>query len=246
MSAISLLPVEGLPEVRPGDDLAALVGGACRLQSGDVLVVAQKIVSKAEGRLRRLADIVAGERARELAAGLGADPRMVQAILDETARIVRSDRVLIVETLQGYVCANAGIDHSNVSGEEGEILLLPEDCDRSAANLRRRLRARGAPEVGVIVADTFGRPWRTGIVNVALGVAGLAPLIDYRGRPDDHGRILQATIIAVADELAGAAELVMGKVGRVPAVVVRGWTGEGGDGGSGRDLLRPAAQDLFR
>jgi coenzyme F420-0:L-glutamate ligase / coenzyme F420-1:gamma-L-glutamate ligase len=245
VSALSLLPVEGLPEVGRGDDLAELIASRFSLQAGDVLVVAQKIVSKAEGRIRRLAGISPGDRARELAHRLEADPRFVQAILDESARIVRSERVLIVETRQGYVCANAGIDHSNVTGDEGEVLLLPEDCDRSAATLRERLVACGAPEVGVIVADTFGRAWRTGIVNVALGVAGLAPLIDYRGRPDDHGRILQATIVAVADELAGAAELVMGKVGRVPAVVVRGWS-TSAPAGTGQDLIRPAEQDLFR
>lgn len=245
MTALTLLPVDGLPEVRPGDDLAAAIASRFSLQPGDVLVVAQKVVSKSEGRIRRLAEITPGDRARELARGLEADPRFVQAILDESVRIVRSERVLIVETRQGYVCANAGIDHSNVTGDEGEVLLLPEDCDRSAAVLRERLVARGAPEVGVIVADTFGRAWRTGIVNVALGVAGLAPLIDYRGRPDDHGRILRATVVAVADELAGAAELVMGKVGRVPVVVVRGWSTPA-PRGSGRDLIRPAEQDLFR
>lgn len=245
MSAISLLPLEGLPEVRPGDDLAALIAQRFSFQAGDVLVVAQKIVSKSEGRIRRLAEVAPGERARALAAGLDADPRFVQAILDESVRVVRSERVLIVETRQGFVCANAGIDHSNVTGDEGEVLLLPVDCDRSAAGLHAGLLQRGAPAVGVIIADTFGRAWRTGIVNVALGVAGLAPLIDYRGRPDDHGRILQATVIAVADELASAAELVMGKVGRVPAVVVRGWSSDA-PLGTGRDLIRPAEQDLFR
>jgi coenzyme F420-0:L-glutamate ligase/coenzyme F420-1:gamma-L-glutamate ligase len=245
VSAISLLPVESLPEVGPGDDLAALIGSRVRLERGDVLVVAQKIVSKSEGRIRRLAEITPGERARELAVRLESDPRFVQAILDESVRIVRSERVLIVETRHGYVCANAGIDHSNVTGDEGEVLLLPEDCDRSAATLRAGLVALGAPEVGVIVADTFGRAWRTGIVNVALGVAGLAPLIDYRGQPDDHGRILQATVVAVADELAAAAELVLGKVSRVPAVVVRGWSTTTALG-TGRDLIRPAEQDLFR
>ena len=245
MNTVSLLPVEGLPEVGPGDDLSALIATRFSFLAGDVLVVAQKVVSKAEGRIRHLAGVSPGAQARDLAAGLGADPRFVQAILDESVRIVRSERVLIVETRQGYVCANAGIDHSNVTGDEGEVLLLPEDCDRSAACLREGLAARGAPDMGVIVADTFGRPWRTGIVNVALGVAGLAPLIDYRGRPDDHGRILQATVVAVADELAAAAELVMGKVSRVPAVVVRGWS-TAAPPGTGRDLIRPAEQDLFR
>lgn len=245
MSTVSLLPVEDLPEVGPGDDLAALIAGRFSFQPGDVLVVAQKIVSKAEGRMRRLAGVTPGEEARELAARLDADPRFVQAILDESVRIVRSERVLIVETRQGFVCANAGIDHSNVTGDESEVLLLPLDCDRSAACLHEGLAARGAPGVGVIVADTFGRAWRTGIVNVALGVAGLAPVIDYRGQPDDHGRVLQATVVAVADELAAAAELVMGKVSRVPAVVVRGWSTTAPPG-TGRMLIRPAEQDLFR
>lgn len=245
MSALTLFPVEGLPEVGPGDDLPALIADRFAFRPRDVLVVAQKVVSKAEGRIRSLRGVSPGERARELARGLDADARFVQAVLDESVRVVRSERVLIVETRQGYVCANAGIDHSNVTGDESEVLLLPEDCDRSAACLRDGLVARGVPAVGVIVADTFGRAWRTGIVNVALGVAGLAPLVDYRGQPDDHGRILQATVVAVADELASAAELVMGKVSRVPAVVVRGWTAAAPPG-SGRDLIRPAEQDLFR
>jgi coenzyme F420-0:L-glutamate ligase/coenzyme F420-1:gamma-L-glutamate ligase len=235
----------GLPEIRTGDDLAARLAAAAQLVDGDVLVVAQKIVSKVEGRRRSLGDVVVGADAARLAAGLDADPRFVQLVLDEAVRIVRSERVLIVETRQGYICANAGVDHSNVAGDEGDVLLLPEDCDRSAAELREGLRARTGKDVAVIVADTFGRPWRTGIVNVALGVAGLAPLIDYRGRPDDQGRTLRATVIAVADELAAAAELVMGKVNRVPVAIVRGWR-DPGPAGVGRDLIRPAEHDLFR
>jgi coenzyme F420-0:L-glutamate ligase / coenzyme F420-1:gamma-L-glutamate ligase len=236
--------VAGLPEVRPGDDLAALIGAAAELEDGDILVVAQKVVSKAEGRVRLLADVQPGERARRYARELQADPRVVQVILGESVRVVRDERVLIVETRHGFVCANAGVDHSNVPGEDA-VTLLPEDPDASAASLREGLQELTGRTLAVIVADTFGRPWRMGIVNVALGVAGAPALIDYRGRPDDFGKELTATVVAVADQIACAAELVMGKSERVPVAVVRGYRPQAPEG-TGRDLVRPAELDLFR
>lgn len=237
--------VEGLPEVRTGDDVAAMIAERTQLRDGDVLVVAQKVVSKAEGRLRDLRSVLPSQRALDYAARLVEDdPRVIQLILDESVRVVRDDRVLIVETRHGFVCANAGIDHSNVEADE-TVVLLPEDPDASAARLRERLREAAGCDVGVIVSDTFGRPWRMGIANVALGVAGVASLIDHRGRPDDFGRTMSATVIAVADEMAATAELVMGKTCRVPAVVLRGWTAEAPPG-TGHELVRPAELDLFR
>lgn len=241
---IEILPIEGIPEVVKGDDLAELAAARFGFQAGDVLVVAQKVVSKAEGRVRSLSEIEAGPHAIALAGQIAHDPRLVQAILDETVRIVRRERILIVETRHGFVCANAGIDQSNVPGEDA-ITLLPEDSDASAERIRARLRDLSGTSVGVIVADTFGRAWRIGIENVALGAAGLPVLVDYRGRLDDHGKELSVSVVAVADELAAAAELVMGKTARLPMAVVRGYRAEGLPG-SGRDLVRPAELDLFR
>jgi coenzyme F420-0:L-glutamate ligase / coenzyme F420-1:gamma-L-glutamate ligase len=241
---VELVPVEGLPEVRPGDDVGKLIAEHSNLRSGDVVVVAQKVVSKSEGRIVRIEDVKAGEEAIRIAPGLIAkpDPRMVQVVLDESVRVLRADRVLITETRHGYICANAGVDHSNVG--RGTLTLLPVDPDASASRLCQRLRELTRAEVGVIVSDTFGRPWRLGIVNVALGVAGAPALIDLRGTPDDMGQSLHATVIAIADEVAAAAGLVMRKTARTPAVVVRGLSISGG--GSGRDLIRPASEDLFR
>lgn len=244
MNRIELFGVRGLPEVRAGDDLARMIAELAQLRDGDVVVVAQKVVSKAEGRLRHLRDVEPGPVAIEYARRLDRDPRFVQAVLDESVRILRDERVLIVETRQGFVCANAGIDHSNVDGAE-VVTLLPDDCDRSAAEFRERLGELTGRDVAVIVADTFGRAFRMGIVNVALGVAGVPALLDYRGRVDDFGEIMRATVIAVADELAAAAELVMGKTERVPVAVVRGWRPEAPPG-TGRDLIRPPELDLFR
>lgn len=242
---IQLLAVEGLPEVRPGDDLGALIAGRVELRDGDVVVVAQKVVSKAEGRLVDLATVTASAQAKSLAPMLVArpDPRFVQVVLDESIRILRSERVLITETRHGFVCANAGVDHSNTGGA-GMLTLLPLDPDASARMLCRRLRELSGAALGVVVSDTFGRPWRLGIVNVALGVAGIPAAIDLRGSVDDDGQPLLATVLAVADDVAAAAGLVMGKTVRTPAVVVRGLdlTGEG----AGRELIRPAAEDLFR
>jgi coenzyme F420-0:L-glutamate ligase/coenzyme F420-1:gamma-L-glutamate ligase len=245
VTRVELIAVEGLPEVRPGDDLGELISARSQVQKGDVVVVAQKVVSKSEGRLINLQSVVATEEAVRIAPNLVAnpDPRMVQVILDESVRVLRSERVLITETRQGFVCANGGVDHSNVPGTD-EVTLLPEDPDASAHRLHSRLLELSGVEVGVIVSDTFGRPWRLGILNVALGIAGLPSLIDLRGRPDDQGKQLHATVIALADELAAAAGLVMGKTARTPAVIIRGLGLQGS--GSGRDLIRPAAEDLFR
>lgn len=245
MNRIELFAVEGLPEVRPGDDLGDLISTRAKLEPRDVLVVAQKVVSKSEGRLRDLESVVAGDEAKRMATQLVAlpDPRLVQVILDESVRVLRSQRVLITETRQGFVCANSGVDQSNIS-EPGTVTLLPEDPDASARRLRDRLIERTGAEVGVIVSDTFGRPWRLGIVNVALGVAGLPALIDLRGMPDDAGREMHATVLAIADDLASAAGLVMRKTARTPVVVIRGLELAGD--GVGRDLIRPADEDVFR
>jgi coenzyme F420-0:L-glutamate ligase/coenzyme F420-1:gamma-L-glutamate ligase len=245
LKRIELLAVDGLPEVGPGADLAELIASRIELETADVVVVAQKIVSKAEGRIRHLADVTASAEAIRLAPHLIAqpDPRLVQVVLDESVRVLRSERTLITETRQGYVCANSGVDHSNIPGSD-VVTLLPMDPDASAETLRNGLFERSGKSVGVIVSDTFGRPWRLGIVNVALGVAGLPALMDLRGRIDDVGKELRATVLAVADEVAASAGLVMGKTSRTPVVVVRGLELEGQ--GRGRDLIRPAAEDLFR
>lgn len=245
MSSLELFAVEGLPEVRPGDDLGDLISSRAQLKAGDVVVAAQKVVSKSEGKLRHLASVVASEEATRIAAQLInlPDPRLVQVILDESVRVIRSQRVLITQTRHGFVCANSGVDQSNV-GEPDVVTLLPDDPDASALRIRERIRDRTGVEVGVIVSDTFGRPWRLGIVNVALGVAGLPALIDLRGTPDDAGRDMHATVLAIADDLASAAGLVMRKTARAPVVIIRGLELEGD--GHGRDLVRPAAEDLFR
>jgi coenzyme F420-0:L-glutamate ligase / coenzyme F420-1:gamma-L-glutamate ligase len=249
MTRYEVLAVTGIPEVRPGDDLCNLIVESANrqgtpLRGGDVLVVGQKIVSKAEGRLLRLPDVQPSPVAASMATQLGRDPRLVEVILRESRRIVRMDRgVLITETHHGWVCANAGVDQSNV--DRDCVALLPEDPDGSARRLREQIRERAGIEVGLIIADTFGRPWREGLTNVAIGVSGLAPLRSYLGIRDEAGRELQATILAVADELAGAAELVMGKLDRVPVAIVRGLSLVSSDEGS-KPLLRDPARDLFR
>jgi coenzyme F420-0:L-glutamate ligase/coenzyme F420-1:gamma-L-glutamate ligase len=244
VKSVHLIGVEGLPEVRPGDDLGQLIADHATLRTGDVVVVAQKVVSKSEGRIVRLDDVTAGDEARRIAPNLIArpDPRMVQVVLDESVRLLRTERVLITETRQGYVCANAGVDHSNVGA--GVLTLLPVDPDASARQLRQRLHELTGVEVGIVISDTFGRPWRLGIVNVALGVAGLPAAIDLRGTPDDAGEPLHATVLAIADDIASSAGLVMGKTERTPAVIARGLALQGI--GNGRDLIRPPGEDLFR
>lgn len=245
MKRLELFAVEGLPEIKLGDDLGDLISAKAALETGDVIVVAQKVVSKSEGRVRDLKTVHASAEATRIATQLVAvpDPRLVQVVLDESVRVLRSQRVLITETRGGFVCANGGVDQSNIPGDT-LVTLLPEDPDASARRIRTRLRDLSEATVGVIVSDTFGRPWRLGIVNVALGVAGLPALVDLRGTPDDAGRELHATVLAVADDIASAAGLVMRKTARAPVVVVRGLDLEGD--GRGRDLIRPAAEDVFR
>ena len=235
---ISILPVEGLPPIREGADLGALIAAAAEVCEGDVVVVAQKAVSKAEGRIVRLDELEPGEDARRLAGGR--DPRLMQAILDESVRIVRErDGFVIAETRHGFVCGSAGVDASNAP-EAGMLVLLPLDPDASAERIRRSLGAGAA----VIVSDSFGRPWRMGTTDVAIGAAGLRPLLDLEGRRDPTGYELHSTMIAVADEIAGAAELAMRKLAQVPAAIVRGLdlAGEG----SARELIMPRVRDLFR
>ena len=242
MTELRVVPVEGMPEVRGGDDVAALIAERARLEDGDVVVVAQKVVSKAEGRVVRLDDLEPSPRARELAGDR--DPRHVEAVLREAARIVRErDGFIIAETRHGYVCASAGVDASNAP-ESGTLVLLPLDPDASAERLRTRLAELTGRTVAVLVTDSFGRPWRQGTTDVAIGAAGLHVLLDLRGARDPAGYELHATMIAVADEIAGAAELVMRKTARIPAAVVRGLA-LGGEGRA-RDLVMPAERDLFR
>ena len=239
---ISIRPVEGLPEIGEGDDLAALIAERTRLEEGDVLVVAQKAVSKAEGRIVRLDGVDPSEQARELAGD--EDARRHEVILRESARIVRSRPPLVIsETRHGFVCASAGVDSSNAP-EDGTVVLLPEDPDGSAARLRERLRTLTGADVGVIVSDSFGRAWRQGTTDVAIGVAGIRPLLDLKGVRDRAGYELHATVIAVADELAGAAELAMGKTDGVPAAVISGVDARGE--GTARELVIPPERDLFR
>jgi coenzyme F420-0:L-glutamate ligase / coenzyme F420-1:gamma-L-glutamate ligase len=239
-----VIPVRGLPEVREGDDLAALIAAAAKLADGDIVVVAHKVVSKAEGRVVRLAEVEASAQARDLAAD--EDPRRLEVILRESARVVRTRPPLVIaETRHGFVCASAGVDSSNAP-EAGTLVLLPVDPDASAARLRARLRELTGAEIAVIVSDSFGRAWRQGTTDVAIGCAGLEPLLDLHGERDATGYELHATVIAVADELAGAAELVRGKLNRVPAAVVRGFGFEPSDEGTARELVIPADRDLFR
>jgi len=244
-----VIGIEGIGEVRPGDDVARIVVEAAARQrtplaAADVLVLSQKIVSKSEGRLLRLSEITPSLMATTFAAELGRDPRLIEVILRESRRIVRMDRgVLVTETRHGWVCANAGVDQSNVDADM--VALLPEDPDRSARGIRDALRTLIGGDVHVIIADTFGRPWREGLVNIAIGVAGFAPLKSYLGDRDPAGRPLQATILAIADELAGAAEPVMGKLDRIPAALVRGLPLTVSEEGS-KALLRDPARDLFR
>jgi coenzyme F420-0:L-glutamate ligase / coenzyme F420-1:gamma-L-glutamate ligase len=234
--------LQGLPEVRPGDDLAALLRD-CDCEPGDVLVVAHKVVSKAEGAVRALDGVAVGDRARELARDHGKDPRLVQVILDESAAVLRAERgVLICRTHHGFVCANAGVDASNAPAD-GALVTLPRDPDASARALRAALPRRPA----VVIADSFGRAWRHGQCDVAIGIAGLTALDDWRGRRDPRGLELRATAIAVADEAAAAADLVRDKGSREPAVVVRGLARyvSDDDGPGAAALLRPPAEDLF-
>ena len=240
---LRVIPVRGIPELDEGDDLAALLlDAAPELEDDDVLVVAQKAVSKVEGRVVDLAGIEASEHARELAADT--DPRRLEVILRESREVVRARPPLVIaETRHGFVCASAGVDASNAKGPD-TLVLLPVDPDASAERLRDRIRELTGADVGVVVSDSFGRAWRTGTTDVALGVAGLTAVVDLDGRRDSTGYELHATQIAVADEIAGAAQLVMGKLDGIPAAIVRGLHVRGD--GRGSDLLMPRERDLFR
>jgi coenzyme F420-0:L-glutamate ligase/coenzyme F420-1:gamma-L-glutamate ligase len=245
---LSIWPLEGLPEVRAGDDLAALIVSASAadpLRDRDVVVVAQKIVSKAEDRVVALASVVPSERAIAMAQEAGKDPRALEVVLRETRQIVRWERgVLISETHHGFVCANAGVDRSN-AGAPDSVVLLPLDPDASAARLREALRALTGRDVAVLVTDTFGRAWREGHANVAIGMAGLPALLRYVGQHDPEGYELRVTEIALADEIAGAAELVMGKLDRIPVAIVRGLD-LGASDDTAQEYVRPKEKDLFR
>lgn len=246
---LELFAIPGLPEIRKGDDLAGQIMKATkkagpRFEDGDILVVAQKIVSKAEGAVVSLASIKPSEKAQALAAELKKDARAIELVLRESRRILRSERVLITETHHGFVCANAGVDHSNVPGEDMGTL-LPRDPDGSAKKLAKELSKKTRKRIAVIVSDTFGRPWRIGLTNVAVGAFGLPVLLDLRGTHDREGKPLTATVLAVADELAAAAGLLMGKSEGTPVVMVRGYRYKPAYEKAAR-ILRPAAEDLFR
>jgi coenzyme F420-0:L-glutamate ligase / coenzyme F420-1:gamma-L-glutamate ligase len=246
LTSLRVIGLEGIPEVRPGDDVAALIAAAAErvggLEDRDVVAVAHKVVSKAEGRLVRLDDVEPSSNARDIAGD--EDPRRLEVILREAARVVRMRPPLVIaETRHGFVCASAGVDSSNAP-DTGTVVLLPLDPDASAERIRSRLAELTDVPVGVIVTDSFGRPWRRGTTDIAVGVAGVTPLLDLRGQRDRAGYELHATQIALADEIAGAAELVMGKTARIPAAIVRGLDVAGE--GSASELVMPAERDLFR
>jgi coenzyme F420-0:L-glutamate ligase/coenzyme F420-1:gamma-L-glutamate ligase len=242
----------GIPLVQPGDDIAGLIlhglkASGLALQSGDIVVIAQKIVSKAEGRLVDLREVTPSKRAVQLAAEVNKDARLVELILSESTEVVRHRKdVLVVAHRSGIVLANAGIDASNVTGDEHRVLLLPKDCDRSCREIRGKLAAQSGIEVGVLIIDSLGRAWRNGTVGVALGTAGIPALLNLRGKPDLFGRELRTTEVGFADEIAAAASLLMGQADEgTPAVLLRGLNLSGPDG-SAADLIRPRETDLFR
>ena len=247
---IRIIGIEGLPEIQAGDDLGALITEAATRQktppeSGDVLIVTQKIVSKAEGRILSLSQVNPSPLAVEIASEHDRDPRHTEVVLRETKRIVRMERgIIIAETRHGFRCANAGVDASNLANDD-TVALLPLDSDASARKIRDHLQKALGVDVGIVISDTFGRPWREGATNVAIGVAGLNPLQDYRGQTDTRGYPLRTTTIAVADELAAAAELAMGKLDRVPVALIKGYPYPKGNTGI-QDLIRPPEHDLFR
>jgi coenzyme F420-0:L-glutamate ligase/coenzyme F420-1:gamma-L-glutamate ligase len=250
MRSVTFTAIEGVPLVRQGDNLGVLIcsamaAGGLQLARGDILVVCQKVISKAEGRVCDLSEIEPSTLALAYAERWEKDPRAVELVLRQTSRIVRMDHgVLIVETGPGWVCANAGIDESNSMGD-GRAILLPEDADRSAAHIREEVRRATGIEIAVLVTDTFGRPWRDGLTEVCLGIAGMNPMLDLRGTSDLSGRELHHTVIAIADEIAAGAGLLMPKAGAIPAVLVRGYSYEPCEG-SAKVLIRPAELDLFR
>jgi coenzyme F420-0:L-glutamate ligase/coenzyme F420-1:gamma-L-glutamate ligase len=244
---LRIRPLAGLPEIGEGDDLGQLVAEAGTPGSEDIVVLSQKIVSKAEGRLRCLAEVVPGGRARELAEKLGKDPALVELVLEESTAVLRAERgVLITETRQGWFCANAGIDTSNL--EPGWVSLLPLDADQSARRIRGEIEAASDTAPAVVIADSFGRPWRVGQADIAIGCAGIAPLADWRGRRDARGTELSATLVATADELAAAADLSRDKDADVPGAIVTGLAEliSEEDGPGAAAIRRPASEDLFR
>ena len=249
VNRIEVIPVPGLPEVKPGEDLGALISSALqrnrlRLKDGDVVVVKQKVVSKAEGRLVSLADVVPSARAKRLAKSQGKDERLVELILRESVRVVRAGHgVIITETRHGFVCANSGVDQSNVG--KGVASLLPEDSDRSARGIRAALEKGSGAEVAVVVTDTFGRPWRLGQTDVAIGCSGIDPFVRYASKRDRFGYRLRVTQPAVVDEIAGAAELALGKLGGIPVAVVRGASYSRAETGVA-PIVMPRERDLFR
>ena len=249
-SALQIFGVDGVPEVKVGDDLVELIvlaleASRLTLESGDIMAVTHKIVSKAEGQLLDLREIEPSPFARQLGLAYDKDPRHVEVVLRESKRIVRMDHgVIIAETRHGFVCANAGVDASNVDGQE-IVCLQPVDPDGSALRLREGLAERLGVDLAVIITDSFGRPWRSGIVNVAIGLAGLAAFADYRGQQDSSGYELRASVLAVADELAAAGELVMGKLARRPIAIIRGYEITNA-AGSARDLVMDPTRDMFR
>lgn len=249
---VTLIGIEGLPDISPDDDLTAMLIAAAQAQgtpfsSGDVVVVTQKVVSKAEGRIVHLAEITPSDFAIEYATAWGKDPRVVEVVLREAVRVVRMDNgIIITETRHGFRCANSGVDASNVGPESDDtVALLPEDSDASARGIRQGIRDATGADVAVIISDTFGRPWREGAENVAIGVAGMEAVWDYRGTHDLYGRELQTTVVAIADELAAAAELVTNKLTKVPAAIVRGYPYQPGDSGVA-PLVRGRETDMFR
>ena len=247
---LQILGVDGIGEVRAGDDIARAIGeaiaaSAAGLQDGDVVVVTHKVVSKAEGRLVDLNTVEPSALARAFAASWDKDARQVEVVLRESKRIVRMDRgIVIAETRHGFVCANAGVDASNVDGRE-VVCLQPSDPDASAEQIRAHLSERFGMDLGVVITDSFGRAWRNGVVNVAIGIAGLSPFADYRGHYDPNGYELRVSVLAVADELAAAAELVMGKLARRPVAIIRGFQSEGPPG-TAQNLVMDSTRDLFR
>jgi len=241
---LEIIPVNIKKEIQPGDKLAELIVSNAKLQDGDILIVSQKVVSKQEGRMVNLSFVIPSILAVGLASEYGKNSEVVEAILSETKRIVRMENgILISETKHGFVCANAGVDESNV--EEGYVTLLPEDPDQSAKSLQEQIQSKTGKKVAVLISDTFGRPFRMGQTNCAVGVSGIEPIIDYAGTKDDFGRVLRVTAIAIADELCAAAELVMGKSLRCPVAVVRNYKYNDA-AGTVQKLLRPKEQDLFR
>jgi len=248
-STISIIGLKGMPEIRAGDDLGLLIVRAAEEQGvgirrGDIVVVTQKVVSKVEGRLVSLDDFEPSDFAEEISRGTNRDPRHTEAILRESSRIIKMrGGVLITETRHGFVCANAGVDRSNI--EDELLALLPLDPDKSARGIRERIKELSGVEVAVIITDTWGRPWRLGQVDFAIGVAGMSPFRDYRGETDPYGYTLGVTNIALADELAAAAELAKGKLKGIPAVIIRGYEYDAGEG-CAKDMVRPLAEDLFR